>query len=413
MAEEYKRKRARVSVSLPTGDTIDIPVITEIAFVDPFERAQETIYTVDNTRDSDRTVHVDSVKSSTDPQGRSISVERIDVWPVLDPFDRSQETQVEFDNKTGADTTPPSFTTHLKTHVIKYTKPGSSDIWVKSELIDSFTVVDPFERGQETEYTLDNPADGDAEGAQADPEDPLLETGSPYRTDPFQNLVDWSGRTQPDTVLSPRNVGIGMICGSGMTPDPTEFCNGSTAVCSINHPEGWPPGGLSYCGPGYVNHNAFINFLSSYTPPFTGPPPDYAQPQPVTTITAGPSGEGYGHLTGSVSATASGGTLTMHVGIEVLTGRLCGQFEFPGSFTNAVFWPLGGSTDIEGSASLPATFTWYGEVFSGGKAYNASSVYTVGALVQVGADASSGVPRAVAVFTYNPGPISLGSLIPQ
>jgi hypothetical protein len=65
-------------------------------------------------------------------------------------------------------------------------------------LIDSFSVADPYDRGQQTIFTLANPQTDDE--AQANPDDPDISDSDngidpPWRTDPFQNIVNWSGET--------------------------------------------------------------------------------------------------------------------------------------------------------------------------------------------------------------------------
>ncbi len=190
MAEEYKRQRARKLVTFPTGEQITIPVITRLNVLD--QNGQEVEITVDNTSDNQtREVHVDQVQPSPSGSG-TLAVERIDSWHGLDIVSQAQESQFIIDNKTGADTLPPSFTTHQKTHVYRYYQdPNNQDnsgVWLDSELIDEISVVD--QNGQENIYFLDNPAAGDPAG-QADSSDPIINGSAPYRTDPFQNIVNW------------------------------------------------------------------------------------------------------------------------------------------------------------------------------------------------------------------------------
>ncbi len=238
MPMENARKRARKLVKLPGGDTCYIPVITEIDFIDPvgdpsaqavkWAPGQEFDYSVDNTAKSGRTVHVDQVVAiavdrdgnpgdpPTELSGASLAVERIDTWPVLDVVERGQEFDFVLDNKTGAGSTDPNnltlphFSTHQKTHIYRYYQdpmnPNDSGIWIDSELIDQLDVVDAVNRGQESQFTLLNQTNdqfrgGDLSG-QADPNDPDITIGdgsgegtfdNPVRTDPFQNIVNWSG----------------------------------------------------------------------------------------------------------------------------------------------------------------------------------------------------------------------------
>jgi hypothetical protein len=208
MPEEFGRTTARKRIKLPGGgpsDHVDVKVITKIAWLDALDRGQETQHSVDNSGSSNREVHVDKVYH-TDQDGNQdtsqfLEVERIDVWKVLDALDRGQETQTRLDNVTGGDSAPPHFSSHLKTHVVRcYQDPNNRDDnspWVDVELIDQFAFIDQAERGQETQYSLTNPANDDP-AAQADPNDPdISDTDNgvdpPWRTDPFQNIVNFSG----------------------------------------------------------------------------------------------------------------------------------------------------------------------------------------------------------------------------
>jgi hypothetical protein len=226
----YKRKR----IKLPTGDHVDFPVIAQISFLDVPERGQETQYTLDNTTDSDRTVRVASIPGGGDPTDESggggsngdtsktLQVERIDRFKLLDTPDRGRETFPEPDNKTIKEPpdAPPYFTTHEKTHIIKVLKREDDDsenknVWIKTELIDNCSFVDIPERGQETQFTLFNPSSNnqDFDGLRFGTDDDGLTTvsvdssmeeitsgvgldsdgnGDPVRTDPFQNIVDFS-----------------------------------------------------------------------------------------------------------------------------------------------------------------------------------------------------------------------------
>lgn len=188
MPVEVGRTTARKRIPIGTS-FVDVPVITKISFIDPADRYQEWQYTIDNSGKSDRVVHVDTITGTN----VSLAVERIDRWTTLDPADRGQETQMTMDNVTGADSSPPHFSTHVQTHVVRYKNPDDTNVWIASELIDSFTVIDPSDRYQEIRFTLTNPENDD--GAQADPNDPEISDPTnaidpPWRTDPFQNIVD-------------------------------------------------------------------------------------------------------------------------------------------------------------------------------------------------------------------------------
>ena len=73
--------------------------------------------------------------------------------------------------------------------MVRYFNPNDNTQYIDSELIDELRVLDPNSRSQETQFILNNPANGDA--AQADPNDPnIADTANgidpPWRTDPFQ-----------------------------------------------------------------------------------------------------------------------------------------------------------------------------------------------------------------------------------
>ncbi len=221
MPQEFSRTTARKTIVLPDGDTIDVPCITKISFLDPNERAQETQQSLDNSRtDSSRSVHVDQVHSvEVDEDGvatsttaptagtESLYVERIDTWRSIDPNDRYQETQTTLDNTTGNDALPPHFSAHVKTHIYRYQQnpQDPNGVWIDSELIDEFAVIDPGSRYQESHYFLSNPTnaqfrDGNLAG-QASPNDPDITISggdgegtadNPVRLDPFQNIVNYS-----------------------------------------------------------------------------------------------------------------------------------------------------------------------------------------------------------------------------
>lgn len=192
MPVEVGRTTARKVIDLPGGQSVSIPVITKISFIDASGRYQETEHVIDNSSDSNRIVHVDKVHPTSGDISKSIDVERIDFWNVIDPVDRHQETQFHIDNVTGADSAPPHFSTHLRTHVVRYhadpNNPNDNGDWVDSELIDEIAVIDPADRYQESYYTLVN-TDLPSDPADPDISDALLDP--PYRTDPFQNIVDW------------------------------------------------------------------------------------------------------------------------------------------------------------------------------------------------------------------------------
>jgi hypothetical protein len=202
MPEEINRTTKNKKVKLPSGQTVLVPVITKISFIDPVKQYQEYQYTVDNSSGSDRDVHVDTVTSSAG--SGTLDVERIDVWKVIDAIKQYQESQFKFDNVTGAHDTPIHFATHAKTHKVKW---GDSSAWIQSELIDRFSIIDPIQQYQEHEFTLTGNPDADDNGfatTQPDSGDPdVTDTGTvdpPWRTDPFQNIVDFSDTSIKFTV---------------------------------------------------------------------------------------------------------------------------------------------------------------------------------------------------------------------
>ncbi len=204
MPQELSRTTARKRIYLTdvtgeeTGPFVDVPVITKIAFVDQNDRYQEIQLTVDNSAGAGRRVRVDNVyQFGAGATGESLAVERIVTWAIFDASDRGQETQITMDNETGKDEIPPHFATHIKTHVVRYENPDDPSVWIESELIDQFSVIDGNERGQETVYFLNNPAED--EDAQADPSDPEISdtdngVDPPFRTDPFQNIIQYSNK---------------------------------------------------------------------------------------------------------------------------------------------------------------------------------------------------------------------------
>jgi hypothetical protein len=207
------RKRARKLVLLPGGDTMYIPCLVQLPFINAADQYQEVTVFCDSTAESSRKVHVDQVDSiPVDADGNptgggptgagKLYVERIDEWHTLTMAEQAQE-QVTFpDNVTGHDTQPPRFTTHKKTHVYRYYKDPDNQSnalsWIDAEVIDEFDGLTMADQAQETHWLLDNAYNGDLSG-QADPVDPDITIGSgegtsdnPIRLDPFQNIINWN-----------------------------------------------------------------------------------------------------------------------------------------------------------------------------------------------------------------------------
>ncbi len=242
MPQELSRTTARKRITLSGGAQVDVPVITKISFFDPNDRGQETQYTVDNSHTSLRRVHIEPLIEG------DLDVERVDVWPVFDASERGQETQLTLDNYTKGNPGPPYFIAHLKTHVVKYFDiNGDENNYIQSELIDSFAVVDPNDRGQETIYTLNNPQNDD--DAQADPSDPeISDSGNgidpPWRVDPFQNLI---GTSQgPGYLLF--NIDIGWSNNATSTGSLVPYSTGGPTAPPVDPLCGGTPGYQgSYC----------------------------------------------------------------------------------------------------------------------------------------------------------------------
>jgi hypothetical protein len=207
MPVEFSRTTKRKRITLPSGGTVDVPVITSISFLDTNDRGQETRFTIDNSAAGERLVTVEGVNG--------LQVERIQRFKVVDAGDRGQEIWYDVDNQTRGENPPPYFITHLKTHIVHYHGGGDS---IESELIDEFVFLDSSDRGQETHYYLSQPQTDDA--AQADPNDPEISDSAngidpPWRTDPFQNIVKIGGPVtifwayQPESILPGPAVGGG------------------------------------------------------------------------------------------------------------------------------------------------------------------------------------------------------------
>lgn len=205
MVAETDRVYANIRIITPDGTSVLFPVITQISFIDPVDRYQETRYTIDNSGNADRDVHIAWVgdgqnaneTEDADPDAQVpddvLAVQRIDRWKILDAVERNQETQIAPDNRTKDKNGPPYFTTHLKTHVLRVVNDPDDGSWIETEVIDQISILDPVDRNQETIITLQNPAgEPDGEGNliyKADKDDPTIDAVKPYKTDPFQNIV--------------------------------------------------------------------------------------------------------------------------------------------------------------------------------------------------------------------------------
>lgn len=231
MADEITRVLKFKKVKLPTDGTVKCPLIAQIAFVDPLSRGQEIQFSLFNTIDGDRETHIALVKNygsdetggdNTKPDAAKmmVKVERVDILRVADAPDRAQETFLAPDSRTVAQPpdAPPFFTTHEKTHVVRYINDPDDGNSLDSELIDQFNFLDGVDRGQETFYFLQNPPDHQIDGltisSTTDPDgshvtlisidqdaeiEDITDPGDgdngidpPWRFDPFQNPIGWN-----------------------------------------------------------------------------------------------------------------------------------------------------------------------------------------------------------------------------
>jgi hypothetical protein len=224
-----KRKRIR----LPGGGTVDVPVITQITFLDVVDQGQEAQFSIENTGVAKRDVHTASVLGggNTDETGaggsnsdtsQTLQVERLDLWRVLDIVSKGQETFFVPDSKNikQPPDAPPYFATHEQTHIVKYINTPDDGHWIKSELVDKWKFLDVVDQGQETEFFLFNPPDNqningltlgtDSDGKPTVAVDPNLtdisDSGNgvdpPWRLDPFQNIIDFSALLYLEVKLS-------------------------------------------------------------------------------------------------------------------------------------------------------------------------------------------------------------------
>ena len=212
MPTETRRIVKRKRVSLPGGGTVDIPVIAQITFLDVVDQAQESEFHLENGSAGKRDVRIASIPGdggATDEtgSGSGLRVERVDLWRVLDVVEQGQETDFHPDSKTVNSSGPKYFSTHEKTHVVKYINTPDDGNWIKSELIDTWKFADTVDQGQESEYFLFNPPDNggiaglalgtDSDGTTTIAVDPAIaeiaDAVDPVRTDPFQNIVDYKG----------------------------------------------------------------------------------------------------------------------------------------------------------------------------------------------------------------------------
>src|SRR5262249_6220960 len=133
------------------------------------------------------------------------------------------------------------------------------------------------------------------------------------------------------------------------SPDPYQFCNGPPwpdgppggATCSVNHPEGWAPGELDYCGEGQLSFLEEAKWSWSWTEPFGSGPPNNEPPVNHHGTEDAASGQSVGILTAPyaiLETQASDGRLKLSAIQKTLAGMVCGQVENPGAWTNVMFF---------------------------------------------------------------------------
>lgn len=435
MAERvYKRKRIKLDKEEDIA-WVDVPVIERMDFLGT--NAQLFKWKIANAQDdsTQRIVEEHTVRAAYLDQGvlkyddkRKIAVERILRMPFLGT--NAQVFKFKFYNLDPAPKTPDGMDDphHEEKHYVRYFKENNSgsDYWVDVELIDRARVLGT--NAQIYKFKISHPPKSafnitDFDEHSIDPysvmedkltlgfcdpqferidEDPPPDTA--WRLDPWQNIVNISRFKHRPIV-----VGLTISWSARGAPDPYAFCNDSVAQCSFNHPEGWPPGNLDWCGPGQLNFTEETTWNSVYTEPFDGGPPNY-EPRVVHTTTApGKSGMDVGRLRNALAEVSAGGTLTATAVLTRLGGTICGQMEFPFVFTNVVVFPDTGETNDSYSANLPEKFTKKDYVFQDGKFYKTTQEFKKGALIsyniQISDIAGFGVDAA---WQYDPGPIKLG-----
>jgi hypothetical protein len=236
---ETGRVIARKRITLPSGATVDVPVIAQIKFLDVVDQGQESQFSVENSAQANRDTRSASVSgggtapNETGADSSGLQVERIDIWRVRDVVAQGQETFFAPDNKTFdsnavPDFKTPYFITHEQTHVVKYINTPDDGHWIKSELIDKWKYRDVVDQAQETEFFLSNPPDnqsidgitvgndGTLTTVAVDPNLPDISDSNngvdpPWRLDPFQNIVDFQSGAQfllAEDALSPDGLTI-------------------------------------------------------------------------------------------------------------------------------------------------------------------------------------------------------------
>lgn len=262
-----KLKRKRLRFGGGNSDTVDIPVIDEISFVDPKSYFQEYGYRVNNTAKASREVRVQRVKAARVAGGGVayseaifIDVERIKTASFADPKTHFQE----YGNRVRSDDPPPTTPEnddggdkrHRKVHYIRYTKDGTANgkPWVDVELIDQLAAADPKTHFQESIFRLRNPAIDDLQQI-TDPTDPyavnfVLRLGfcdpdlelaqddtqqidPPWRIDPFQNVVNIHGsgsEANPDDAPRYASSAIGWLNNSPGPGSAIVFASGAAGL---------------------------------------------------------------------------------------------------------------------------------------------------------------------------------------
>lgn len=196
MPTEYKRTMHLLRVKLPDDSAVDVPLIDEIWFKDEQENSQRYHFIFRNRKTEDgvdvpadkRTAHTVEIASSKRPAQKLIC-ERIDTFKIKFPQQRSQ-TKTYVIRKGNA----PPIPRHLKTHNYDV-HAGEGTASIKMQRIDKLKVNDAQENGQEKTFVLDwkryeNVEDLSTVATMAPSDN---DSDSPWRFDPFQNPIDFTG----------------------------------------------------------------------------------------------------------------------------------------------------------------------------------------------------------------------------
>lgn len=213
MAAQADRVLKRKRIYSPSDDSVyvDIPITNRAVFVTAADQYQEGHFYFNNTSTSSRKTRVQQVVNPHIIQ--TLAVERILSFNVKTAAEQYQETAWILTN-----TDPPPIQpsgedspSHQKKHIVRYyyNNDTSSQVWVDVEEIDELSAIVPHEQYQEYRLFMLNDSLGDPVNDPTvpydvtvgfcDPNLPLadVEPGldPPYRLDPLQNIVNFSGGT--------------------------------------------------------------------------------------------------------------------------------------------------------------------------------------------------------------------------